>query len=81
MPKLALLVWPLICLPAATIGGLFEALVDWCAMGITLVVSPTSLTAGKLMLPYFFRVRFAAFLNRVLWRMNPGAVGRAVPVA
>jgi tryptophan-rich sensory protein len=56
----------------------FEVMVFWLVILATTVafwrISPL---AGKLMLPYVAWVGFASFLNLVLWRMNPDAVGRS----
>lgn len=59
----------------------FEAIILWFTiLGTVLAFWPISPTAGTLLLPWLAWVGFAAFLNRVLWRMNPGAIGRAMPV-
>ena len=56
----------------------FEVIVFWLViLGTTIEFWGISPAAGKLMLPYVLWVGFASFLNLVLWKMNPYAVGRA----
>lgn len=55
----------------------FEVIPFWFVIVLTTVlfwrISPT---AGRLMVPYILWVGFASYLNFVLWRMNPYAIGR-----
>lgn len=55
----------------------YEVIPFWLMIVLTTAlfwrISPT---AGKLMVPYVLWVGFASYLNFVLWRMNPYAIGR-----
>lgn len=55
----------------------YEVIAFWVTILVTTIlfwrISPL---AGKLMAPYVVWVGFASYLNFVLWRMNPYAVGK-----
>jgi translocator protein len=74
MFQLALnLAWSWIFFRKHAIGSAaLEVILLWCAIGATtLVLCRVSMTAARLMVPYWAWVTFASILNVAIWRLNP----------